>query len=194
MDRSSANGDRETYYKFPKYSASYRFEKPWWASEYTDEIKLRASWGQSGNRPRWADRDVLFASGGIIDGRGSLVPATTLGNPSIRPEVMTETDLGGDLSFLNQRLNFEVSRYSRVITDLLLTFPLPQSSGLTQQIINGGQLSVKGWELGITGIPIQRGDFTWTSRMNYTTNRQMVDTVPVPNFNVPGSFGATYAR
>ena len=194
MDRSSANGDRETYYKFPKYSASYRFEKPWWASEYTDEIKLRASWGQSGNRPRWADRDVLFASGGIIDGRGSLVPATTLGNPSIKPEVMTETDIGGDLSFLNQRLNFEVSRYSRVITDLLLTFPLPQSSGLTQQIINGGQLSVKGWELGITGIPIQRGDFTWTSRMNYTTNRQMVDTVPVPNFNVPGSFGATYGR
>ncbi len=109
MDRSSTNGDREKYYMFPKYSAAYRFEKPWWASQYTDELKIRASWGQSGNRPRWADRDVLFANGGIIDGRGSLVSAGTLGNPNIRPETMSETDVGIDGSFLNQRLNFELT-------------------------------------------------------------------------------------
>lgn len=199
MDRSSANGDREQYYTFPKYSAAYRFEKPWWASEYTDEIKLRASWGQSGNRPRWADRDVLFANGGILDGRGSLVSAGTLGNPNIKPETMSETDVGIDASFFGQRMNFEVTRYERVITDLLLTFPLPPSSGLTQQIVNGGQLSVKGWEFGITGVPYQSGQFTWTSRMNYTSNVQNVDNLEVdgqrvPDFAVLGSFGATYGR
>ena len=199
MDRSSTNGDREKYYMFPKYSAAYRFEKPWWASQYTDELKIRASWGQSGNRPRWADRDVLFANGGIIDGRGSLVSAGTLGNPNIRPETMSETDVGIDGSFLNQRLNFELTRYVCTITDLLLTFPLPPSSGLAQQIVNGGQMSVKGWEFGITGVPIQRGEFTWTSRMNYTSNVQTVDNLLVdgqivPDFAVPGSFGATYGR
>ncbi|MFN0098513.1 MAG: SusC/RagA family TonB-linked outer membrane protein [Gemmatimonadaceae bacterium] len=194
MDRSSVNGDREKYYLFPKYSAAYRFEQPWWASEYTDEIKLRASWGQSGNRPRFGDRDILFANAGIIDGRGALVSAGTLGNTTIKPEILTETDIGVDLSFFGQRLNMEITNYNRTITDLLLTFPLPQSSGLTQQIINGGQLSVKGWEFGVTGVPIQRGNFTWTSRMNFSNNKQMVDTIPVPNFNVGGSFGATYGR
>ena len=193
-DRSSANGDREKYYTFPKYSAAYRFEKPWWASQYTDEIKLRASWGQSGNRPRWADRDILFANGGIIGGAGSLVSAGTLGNETIKPEVMTETEVGVDFSMFGQRLNMEITNYNRTITDLLLTFPLPPSSGLTQQIINGGQLSVKGWEIGATGIPYQRGDFVWTSRINFAKNRQMVDNIPVPAFNVPGSFGATYGR
>lgn len=199
MDRSSANGDQEKYYLFPKYSAAYRFEKPWWASQYTDEIKLRASWGQSGNRPRYADRDLLFANAGIIDGRAGLVAAGTLGNPAITPETMSETDIGIDASFLNQRINFELTNYSRVITDLLLTFPLPPSSGLAQQIVNGGQMSVKGWEFGITGIPVQRGQFTWTSRINFTTNEQTVDNLLVngaivPDFAVPGSFGATYGR
>ena len=198
-DRSSANGDREKYYFFPKVSAAYRFEKPFWATEYTDEIKLRGSWGQSGNRPRWADRDVLFANGGIIDGRGSLVSAGALGNPLIRPETMSEVDFGIDASFLSQRLNIEVTRYQRIISELLLTFPLPPSSGLGNQVVNGGQLSVKGWELGITGIPVQRGAFTWTSRLNYTNNLQKVDHITVdgqrvPDFPVPGSFGATYGR
>ena len=198
-DRSSANGDREKYYFFPKVSAAYRFEKPFWATEYTDEIKLRASWGQSGNRPRWADRDVLFANGGIIDGRGSLVSAATLGNPLIQPETMSEVDMGIDASFLKQRLNVEVTRYQRIISNLLLTFPLPPSSGLGNQVVNGGQLSVKGWEVGLTGIPIQTGEFTWTSRINYTTNIQKVDNITVngqrvPDFAVPGSFGATYGR
>ncbi len=191
MDRSSANGDRETFYLFPKFSAAYRFTNP---LPFTDEVKLRVSQGQSGNRPRWADRDVLYANGGLLDGRGSLVSASTLGNPNIKPETMTETDVGVDASFLSQRLNLEISRYSRVITDLLLTFPLPPSSGLTQQIINGGQLSVNGWEVGLSAIPIQTGNFTWTTRINFTNNVQMVDTIPVPAFAVPGSFGSTYGR
>lgn len=198
-DRSSANGDREQYYTFPKYSAAYRFERPTWASQYTDEIKLRASWGQSGNRPRFGDRDLLLANAGIIDGRSGLVSAGTLGNPAIKPETMSETDIGIDASFLGQRLNVELTNYKRIISDLLLTFPLPPSSGLTQQIVNGGQMSVKGWELGLSGIPYQRGEFTWTSRINYTSNKQVVDNLLVngqivPDFAVPGSFGATYGR
>lgn len=194
-DRSSVNGDREKYYVFPKVSASYRFTQPSWATEYTDEIKLRAAWGQSGNRPRFGDRDLLYANGGIIGGLGSLVSAGTVGNPEIKPEVMNETEFGVDLGFLDQRLNFEITNYNRTITDLLLTFPLPPSSGLTQKIINGGELSVKGWEVGVTGIPIQRGEFTWTSRINYQANKQMVEELPVPSFVAPGgSFGAAYGR
>ncbi len=193
-DRSSVNGDREKYYIFPKYSASYRITEPSWATEYTDEIKFRVAIGQSGNRPRFGDRDLLYANGGIVGGLGSLVSAFTVGNPEIKPEVMNETEYGLELSFLDQRLNFEGTRYERRITDLLLTFPLAPSSGLGNKIINGGELSVKGWEFGVVGIPLQRGDFTWTSRINFSANIQTVENIPVRPFNVLGSFGATYGR
>ena len=142
---------------------------------------------------------MLFANGGVIGGRGSIVSAGALGNPAIKPETMSEVDFGVDASFLSQRLNVEVTRYQRIISDLLLTFPLAPSSGLGNQVVNGGQLSVKGWEVGITGIPMQRGAFTWTSRLNYTNNLQKVDHITVdgqrvPDFPVPGSFGSTYGR
>ncbi|MHB1297004.1 MAG: SusC/RagA family TonB-linked outer membrane protein [Gemmatimonadaceae bacterium] len=194
LDRSSVNGDRKKFYAFPKYSASYRFQQPTWASRYTDEIKLRAAWGQSGNLPNFGDRDVIFNNGGLVGGINSLISANILGNPDIKPEVMTEIEYGVDLSFLDQRLNFEVTNYNRNIKDLLLNAPLALSSGLTQRKINGGEMSVKGWEVGLTAVPIQRGAFTWTSRINFTSNRQKIENLPVPDFNVPGSFGATYGR
>lgn len=191
-DRSSANGDRERYYIFPKYSGSYRFVNP--ITDKIDEIKLRGAWGQSGNRPRYGDRDLLYADGGLIGGQGSLVSAGLIGNTAIRPEVMNELEFGFDASFLKSRLAFEFTRYQRRITDLLLTFPLAPSSGLGNQIINGGQLSVLGNEAVVSLIPIRKGKFEWASRIIYNANVQYTNDIPVPAFPVPGSFGAAYGR
>jgi TonB-linked SusC/RagA family outer membrane protein len=191
-DRSSANGDRATFYVFPKYSGSYRFVKP--LTDKVDEFKFRAAWGQSGNRPRFGDRDILYADGGLIGGQNSLVSAGLLGNTGIKPEVMNELEFGVDASMLGARVGVEVTRYQRRIKDLLLTFPLPPSSGLGNQIINGGQLSVLGTEGVLSLVPVRRGNFEWTSRIIYNTNAQFTDSVPVPAFAVPGSYGASYGR
>ena len=166
------------YYSFPKYSASYRFVKP--LTNMIDEIKLRAAWGQSGNRPNFGARDVTIANGGVIGSAGSLVASTGLGNPAIKPEVMNELEYGVDASFWNQRIGLEFTAYDRQIKDLLLTFPLPASSGLGSQVINGGQLSVKGIEGSLTVIPLRGQDFEWTARLTYGANVQRTDAIPVP--------------
>jgi len=191
-DRSSANGDRTKFYAFPKFSGSYRFVKP--VFDQVDEIKFRGAWGQSGNRPRWADRDILYADGGLIGGGGSLVSASLLGNTAIRPEVMNELEFGVDATFLGGRIGLEFSRYQRQIKDLLLTFPLPPSSGLGSQVINGGQLSVLGTEGVLSAVPLRRGSFEWTTRIIYNQNAQFTDNIPVPAFNTANSFGAAYGR
>ena len=188
-DRSSANGDRKKFYVFPKFSGAYRLTKP--LTDKIDEIKFRVAKGQSGNRPRYGDRDVLYGDGGLIGGQSSLVSAATLGNPKIRPEIMNETEFGADAAFFGSRLGLEFTRYQRRITDLLLTFPLPPSSGLTQQVVNGGQLSVQGTEGVISAVPIRTNSFEWTTKVIYNTNVQRTDFIPVPSFPVPGSFGAT---
>ena len=191
-DRSSANGDREQFYLFPKYSGSYRFVKP--LTDKIDEVKFRGAWGQSGNRPRFGDRDILYADGGLIGGQNSLVSAGLLGNTGIKPEVMNELEFGMDAQLFGSRVGVEVTRYQRKITDLLLTFPLPPSSGLGNQIINGGQLSVLGTEGVLSLVPIRRGNFEWTSRIIYNANVQYTNDIPVPAFPVLGSFGAAYGR
>lgn len=191
-DRSSANGDRTAFYSFPKFSGSYRLVKP--LTDKVDEVKFRAAWGQSGNRPRYGDRDVLYADGGLIGGAGSLVSAGLLGNPKVKPEVMNELEFGADATLLGGRMGLEFTRYQRKITDLLLTFPLPPSSGLGSQIINGGQLSVLGTEAVLSAVPLRRGNLEWTTRVIYSANAQFTDNIPVPAFAVGGSFGAAYGR
>ena len=194
-DRGSANGDREKFYSFPKFSASYRFVEPLaMLTSALDEVKLRASFGKSGNRPNYGVRDVLIAAGGVIGGQGSLVAATTLGNPDIRPEVMNEAEYGVDAAMFKGRVSFEASYYSRIIKDLLVTFPLPQSSGLSSQTINGGTLSTKGFEAGLNLVPISMRNLEWTFRTTYQRNQQMVDELLVPAFAVGGSFGSAYGR
>ncbi len=194
-DRGTANGDREKYYAYPKYSASYRFVEP--LARFTkilDEVKLRASFGKSGNRPNYGNRDVTISSGGVIGGQGSLVASTTLGNPDIRPEVMNEQEYGLDGAMFGGRVSMEASLYRRRISDLLVTFPLPQSSGLLSQTINGGVMSTKGFEAGLSLIPISTKNVEWTLRTTYQKNSQKVDELLVPAFAVAGSYGSSYGR
>ncbi len=191
-DRSSANGDRKKFYTFPKFSASYRFVKP--LTDRIDEFKIRGASGRSGNRPRYGDRDILYADGGLIGGSSSLVSNGLLGNLNIKPEVLNELEFGVDASFVGSRIGLEFTRYQRKITDLLLTFPLPPSSGLTNQIINGGQLSVLGTEAVLSAVPVRSNSFEWSTRVIFNHNAQFTDNIPVPAFAVPGSFGATYGR
>ena len=194
QDRGTANGDREKYFTYPKVSASYRWAQP--LRQFTnklDELKVRAAWGQAGNRPNYGGRDITIASGGIIGGASSMVASTTLGNPNVHPEVMNETEFGIDGSAWNQRIGFEVTRYERKIKDLLVNFPLPASSGLATQQVNAGQMTTKGFELGLTIVPISRRDLEWTLKTTYQRNEQKMDKLGVPAFNI-GGFGSSYGR
>jgi TonB-linked SusC/RagA family outer membrane protein len=193
-DRGTANGDREKFYQYPKLSGSYRWVNPLrqWTNKL-DELKFRAAWGQAGNRPNYGSRDITVQSGGIIGGQGSLVAATVLGNPVIAPEVMNETEYGIDGSAWNQRIGFELTHYNRTIKDLLVNYPLPASTGLAQQQINGGQMSSKGFEAGITLVPISRRDLEWTFKTTYQHSRQKLDALAVPSFAI-GGFGVAYGR
>ena len=194
-DRGSANGDRSTYYTFPKYSASYRFVEPLaFLTSKVDEVKFRASYGQSGNRPNYGVRDITIASGGVIGGAATLVASNNVGNPTIKPEVMNETELGLDAALFRGRVSIEASKYERVIKDLLVNYPLAPSSGLGTQQINGGQMSTRGIEAGLSVVPISTRDLEWTLRTTYQHNVQYIDKLSVPTFNAPNSFGVSYGR
>ena len=138
---------------------------------------------------------LAFASGALFGSVFlSLVASTTLGNPAIKPEVMNEREYGVDAAMFRGRVSLESSHYERLIKDLLVTFPLPASSGLVQQTINGGQLSARGIEAGLNIVPISNNNMEWTFRTTYQHNVQNMDELKVPAFAVPGSFGSAYGR
>ncbi|MDX2194149.1 MAG: SusC/RagA family TonB-linked outer membrane protein [Gemmatimonadales bacterium] len=191
-DQSSANGNPGTLYLFPRIAASYRIE----GIGPFDNLKIRGGYGQTGNRPRFGDRDQVFNLGAIIGGRPSIVAPGVLGNPAIKPETVTEFEGGFDATLLKERVQFELTYYDRKISDQLLQPPTPLSSGIGALVINGGELSNRGWEVGATFVPVNTGTLTWTSRATWQKNVQKVTSLPatVPPFAAANSFGAAFGR
>jgi len=192
-DRSSANGDRHKYYTFPRASASYRFPD---LGDLVNEVKLRGGWGRTGNRPRYGDRDVVLNAGTSIGGTPTLVQAPVAGNPNIKPETSTEIEAGTDVTFLNRRLQFEGTWYSRRITDLLLQPATIPSGGITNLVVNGGELSNIGVEAALSAAALRSPDWDLNLRATFSKNTQEIRNLPtfVPRFPAPGSFGAAFGR
>jgi TonB-dependent starch-binding outer membrane protein SusC len=192
-ERSSADGDIKKWFTYPRLSASYIIDKPFTG---IDNFKLRGGYGETGNRPRYGDRDVLLNAGSNIEGRGTLVAATTVGNPNIKPERLNETEFGFDASFLSERISIEGTYYDRVLTDQLLQPVVANTTGLNALIVNAGKLTNEGYEAAVTFVPISLRDLTWTSRATYQKNKQEIKNLPkyVPPFAAPNSFGANYGR
>ncbi|MBK8249760.1 MAG: SusC/RagA family TonB-linked outer membrane protein [Gemmatimonadetes bacterium] len=194
-ERSSVNGDPTKFYYFPRASASYRLVN---FVPKVSELKLRASYGQAGNQPQYGERFLVLASSGQIGGSTSLVQNPTVNNPLAKPEINNEIEVGFDASMWRDRLRLEATYFNRKITDLLVR-PVPApSTGVASTIVNGGEMESQGYEVGLTAIPVQTNNLTWTSRATWYQNRQDITDFPegVLPFLAPagGGFGNAYGR
>ena len=196
-ERSSVNGDRNKTFTFPRYAASYRWTNPKFIP-FTDEIKFRANYGQSGNQPNYGDRDLTIASYGLIGGLAGFGVPGSVGNPNIEPERLAENEYGIDWSFLKERAHLEATYFKRDITNLLVRPVLAASTGISQTVVNGGVMSSKGWELGLTYSVLQRGNLNWLTRVNWTQNAAKITKFPAGvlpfTIGAAGGFGNAYGR
>src|SRR6267154_986171 len=174
-DRSSANGDRTKRNVYPRASASYRFAD---LGTALNEVKVRGGIGRTGNRPRYADRDVVLNAGTTIGGNPTVVQAGVLANPGIKPETLNEIEAGADVTFLNRRMQFEGTYYKRQIKDLLLQPAIVPSGGLTNDIINGGELRTRGFEAALSAVAMQSRDIDLNLRATFTKNSQDIQNLP----------------
>ena len=192
-DRSSANGDRNKRNVYPHVSGSYRFTD---LGSTINEVKLRGGFGKTGNRPRYGDRDVVLNAGNTYGGTPTLVQAGVRGNANITPETSNEWEAGSDVQFLNRRLQLEGTYYNKKITDLLLQPATIPSGGLTNLVINGGNLRTQGVEASLAAAAMQSRDMDLNFRATFSKNKQTIENLPVtvPRFPAPGSFGAAFGR
>lgn len=196
-EQSSVNGDPKKLYSFPRFGASYRIVRPFTG---IGEIKLRGTVGQAGNQPNYGDRFITLTNGGQIGGQTGLIQAASVGNPTIRPERLIESEFGFDGSFLDDRAQLEVTLFNRDISDLLVRPLLATSTGINQEVINGGSMRTRGTEIGLTIAPIQsRTDgLTWTSRTMYQQNSAKIlkfapGVLPF-TLDARGGFGTAYGH
>ena len=186
-ERSSTNGDPNTFYAYPKFSASYRLP---FLPRFTDNLKLRLAYGKAGNRvPTNFGYTFLTQVG---EGSNGLRASNTIGLATVFPENTSEFEGGLDAAFLRGRASLELTRYEKKTSDLVLTAGLAPSTGFATQVINGGSLINVGTEVGLNVIPLQSRSFTWTSNITYSRNRAEITSLPVPPFATGSAFGERF--
>lgn len=143
---------------FPSVSGGWRISKEAFFEGLTNtvsDLKLRASWGQLGNDkiPNYQYYSTVSTVGSpTLNGEQfTAVAQDRYANPMIQWEVTTQTDIGVDVSFLNDRLTLTADYFDKETTDILVQVPLVSSLGVgTAPFQNSGQVSNKGFDMGVT--------------------------------------------
>ncbi|TDI97620.1 MAG: SusC/RagA family TonB-linked outer membrane protein [Caldithrix sp.] len=184
-DASSANGDTEKYYLYPKASASLRLSEFMDMSSFASEFKLRVAYGETGNLPK-ANAKFSNLITETIGGQTGLRPATLTGDPNIKPERTKEIEMGFDATILNGNGTIEVTYYRQNIEDLILEAEVPFSSGFSAISTNAGEMRTTGWEFSLGLTPIRSKNLNWTSRINFFTTDTEITKLNVDPFGHGG--------
>jgi hypothetical protein len=141
-------------------------------------MKLRASYGQAGNLTAIGAYDAFtnLISAPLPGLPGLFIP-TQQGNTDLKVERQTETEFGTDMGFLNNRIGLEFTYYNKDVKDLILNRSLAPSTGFGNQFRNVGDLTNKGFELLLRGVPVQKQNFRWNILATYSQNKNKINGV-----------------
>ena len=167
-DGSSRFGVNNRWGLFPSVALGWRLSEESFIPDLFSNLKLRASWGRSGNQEIF--EFAQFSSFGNaqynFDGElvGGLAPSG-LGNPNLSWEETTEWNVGLDASFLGGRVSTTIEGFFQDTQDLLLNVDLPPATGFGSATQNVGSLENMGIEASLN-TNFLFGDFQWRQQIN----------------------------
>src|SRR5690554_5648575 len=192
-DGSSLFGVNNRYGVFPAVSAGWRIGEESFMDnvEFVSDLKLRAGWGANGSvqgLPRGYTSTPFstnyFATSYPIAGNetGHLYSGyhrTWLGNPDLKWETTTQTDLAIDFSLFDYRLNGSIGYYYKETYDILVQTPYIAALGEGgEPWINGADMNNRGFEfeLGFNNDPIR--DFNYSFSVNLGSYKTEIVSIP----------------
>ena len=173
-------GNRWGY--FPAAAVAWRIsDEPFMkdARSWLDNLKLRVSFGTSGNDQISSGlTETLWTTGtATVNGESitTYKPASTLGNPDLKWETTISRNLGLDFSFWNGKLRGSIDYYWNTTKDVLMLVPCDPTSGFSFQMQNIAKTSNRGIELALNYEIIRQKDWGLSFGMTYNFNKNKVD-------------------
>ena len=173
-------GNRWGY--FPAAAVAWRIsDEPFMkdAQKWLDNLKLRVSFGTSGNDQISSGLTETLWTTGTATVNGESVttykPASTLGNPDLKWETTISRNLGLDFSFLNGKVRGSIDYYWNTTKDVLMLVPCDPTSGFSYQMQNIAQTSNKGIEFSLNYEIIRQKDWNLSFGLTYNFNKNNVD-------------------
>lgn len=192
-DGSSRFGKDNSWGLFPTVGAGWRFSEEnfmQWAKPLLSDGRFRASYGKVGNE-RIGDYDALqrYGFGYYYNGVAGVAFGSSFGNPKLAWESLIQTNIGLDLSLLQNRISIAVDYYDKTTKDLLYNRPLAKETGFNSVRVNLGSIQTKGFEFQINATAISKKDFSWNVIANYSTYNSVVKSLYNHESFVSGNSG-----
>jgi TonB-linked SusC/RagA family outer membrane protein len=178
-DGSSRFGSDNQYGTFWGVSGAWNIDQEAFLknSNVINSLKLRASYGSTGNDQIGNFDGLGLYGGGGIYNNGSGIAFTQLANPKLKWETNVTTNLGLDFGLFGNRVTGSIEVYNKETRDLLISQPVQISTGFGSITSNVGRLSNRGIELTLGGDIIKakkQGGFNWNTTFTFAYNRNEV--------------------
>ncbi|WP_219224208.1 SusC/RagA family TonB-linked outer membrane protein [Pedobacter antarcticus] len=190
-DGSSRFAKDQRFGYFPSFSAGWRIsgENFLKDSETINDLKIRGSWGKVGNDEGIGDYAYMKLY--QITAQNSYTLSQPA-NEDLTWEKTTQTNIGLDLTMFDNRVTFTADAYIKKTNDLLINVQLPPSTALGTQAQNVGSMENKGLEFALSTKNFQRPNFTWSTDLNISFNRNKVTSLGETTKSL--NFGGLYER
>ena len=165
---------------YPSANLSWAFTDTWRDAmpQWLSFGKLRASLAYVGKGTGAYETSFgSYTQGTVINADGASVVTASLQNANVLPnmnlkaELQRSIELGTNLSFLNDMVNFDFAWYRTNTFNQILRIPYVVETGYTQRLINAGNIQNQGIEVLLNVTPIRTKDLRWDMSVNFTRNR-----------------------
>jgi TonB-dependent starch-binding outer membrane protein SusC len=187
-DGSTRFGENNKYGYFPSFALGWNIsnENFMKSKSFVNNLKLRTSWGQTGNQE--VENKITQASYSLSNSTGYYLTDGTFtngisvartANPDLKWEVVTQYDIGLDFSMLNGKLHGTLDYYNKVTTDAILYVTaevLSATSSVWRNI--DGKIINKGFEFDLGGELLATKNFRWSIDVNGSTLKNVVKNLP----------------
>ncbi|PQA53432.1 SusC/RagA family TonB-linked outer membrane protein [Siphonobacter curvatus] len=175
---SSRFGANSKYGNFPAASIGWRLTEEGFMPKkaWLSDLKLRASWGVTGNNAigNYPSLAFLGANNYIL---GNAFAAgknvSSFANQNLKWEKSNQVDIGMDLALFNSKMIFNVEYYKKITNDMLLPVSIPSVSGFTTSLANIGKVENHGFEVGAE-YRTTIGSFNFRTNANISFNRNKI--------------------
>lgn len=189
-DGSTRFGANNKYGYFPSFALGWNIAAEDFLKSIPtiNELKLRASWGETGNQEvqnkitqasyslSGADGYYLYDDLELVNG----ISVARTPNPDLKWEVVTQYNVGLDFEFLQGKLYGTLDYFNKTTTDAILNIPSQVLSPTNTVWVNvDGKIINKGLEFLLGYRLMDKGNFKWSADVNGATLKNVIKGLPV---------------
>jgi len=164
---------------YPKAGLAYNISEetffPAIIKNVVSTLKLRSSWGQTGNFPPPFTKDRTYSANSFLERSG--LGFNNPGNNDLKPEKTSSVDAGFDMGLFNDRVSVEFNYYRQLTNDALFQVPRDPASGFGMQYTNVGEISNSGIEFSIYAQIYKTQDYAVNARFSISTLENKVESL-----------------